>query len=314
MKRIMVTGARGQIGSELIVYLAKLYGKENVLATDLMKEYDCGVRYEQLDVLDYDRFLSLAKEFKADTLIHLAALLSYVAENNPRLAFEINVNGLVNSLEVAKECGMKHFSPSSIGAFGPSTPKDDTPQVTIQRPTTMYGVTKVTGELLGDYYHEKFGLDTRSVRFPGLISNKTLPGGGTTDYAVSVYYDAVEKGESICYLSEDTQLDMMYMPDALDAIVDLMEADEANLKNRNAYNISAMSVTPKDFEASIQKVIPEFKIIYEVDPLRQGIADSWPNKIDTHCAIEEWNFMSFYDLDKMTQDMISAIKKKNGNY
>lgn len=310
MKRILVTGANGQIGSELVELLQQEYGLDNVIASDIKETSVNSGLYEQLDVLDFDRYLELAKKYNVDTIIHLAAALSFVAEQRPVWAFNLNINGLINSLEVAKEIGAQHFSPSSIGTFGPTSPSVDTPQVTIQRPKTIYGITKVTGELLGDYYYEKYGVDTRSVRFPGLISYKTPPGGGTTDYAVSVYYDALEKGESICYLEPNTKLDMMYMPDALHAIIDLMEADEDQLIHRNAYNISSMSVSPSDFEKSIQKVMPSFKMVYDIDPLRQGIAESWPDKLDIHCAQDEFNFLSFYDLDKMTVDMLSKLKEK----
>lgn len=309
MNRILVTGADGQIGSELVGFLRESYGTDNVIASDISETSKTRGIYEVLDVMNYDRFLEVAKKYEVDAIIHLAALLSYKAEQNPVLAFDLNIGGLLNSLEVAKEIKAQHFSPSSIGAFGPSSPMIDTPQVTVQRPTTMYGITKVTGELLMDYYFNKFGVDTRSVRFPGLISHKTLPGGGTTDYAVACYYDALKDKKSICYLKEDTKLDMMYMPDALNAIVDLMEADSKDLIHRNAYNISSMSVTPKEFEESIQKIIPDFEMIYEIDPLRQAIADSWPEKMDIHWAQEEFNFLYFYDLDAMTQDMIDQLKK-----
>lgn len=310
MKKILVTGANGQIGSELVELLQKEYGIENVIASDIKEQSVNPGIYERLDVLNYEDFLYIAKKYEVDTIIHLAAVLSFVAETKPVWAFNLNMNGLLNSLEVAKECNTQHFAASSIGAFGPTSPLVDTPQMCIQRPETMYGITKVTGELLGDYYHNKYGVDTRSVRFPGLISFKTLPGGGTTDYAVQVYYDALEKQESLCYLNPDTTLDMMYMPDALHAIIDLMEADGDQLKHRNAYNISSMSVTPRDFEKSIQKIIPEFKMMYDVDPVRQKIADSWPDKMDIHCAQEEFNFLSFYDLDKMSEDMIKQLKLK----
>lgn len=309
MKRILVTGANGQIGSELVLLLREHYGDDNVIATDISETSKNDGLYEKLDVMDYDRFLELAKKYEVDSIIHLAALLSYKAEQNPVAAFDLNIGGLLNSLEVAKELKAQHFSPSSIGAFGPSSPLVDTPQVTIQRPTTMYGITKVTGELLGDYYHQKFGVDTRSIRFPGLISYKTAPGGGTTDYGVAVYFDAIKDKKSVCYLKPDTKLDMMYMPDALNAIIDLMEANGDDLIHRNAYNISAMSVTPKDFEESIKKIIPEFEIIYEVDPVRQAIADSWPDKMDIHWAQEEFNFIYFYDMDAMTKDMLENLKK-----
>lgn len=313
MKKILVTGANGQIGSELVELLQQEYGIENVIASDIKDSSVNPGIYEKLDVLDFEHYLYVAQKYEVDTILHLAAVLSFVAEQKPVWAFNLNMNGLLNSLEVAKIVGAQHFSPSSIGAFGSSSPKVETPQITIQRPETMYGITKVTGELLGDYYFNKYGVDTRSVRFPGLISSKTLPGGGTTDYAVQVYYDALSKGESVCYLEPNTKLDMMYMPDALHAIIDLMEADEKNLVHRNAYNISSMSASPKDFEQSIQKFIPEFKMIYEIDPLRQNIASTWPDKMDIHCAQDEFNFLSFYDLDAMTKDMLDKLKEKGHN-
>lgn len=310
MKRILVTGANGQIGSELVEYLQKLYGIDNVIATDIKDSSVNSGIYEHLDVLDYPRFLEIAKQYQVDTIMHLAAALSFVAEQKPVWAFHLNVQGLINSLEVAKEVGAQHFCPSSIGAFGPSTPAVNTPQVTIQDPTTIYGISKVTGELLSNYYFDKYKVDTRGVRFPGLISYKALPGGGTTDYAVEIYYEALRKHKYTCYLKEDTYLDMMYMPDALKAIVDLMETDSDKLTIRNAYNLSAFSVTPRDFEKSIQKVMPEFKMHYQVDPLRQGIADSWPDKLEVTVAQVEFGFTCEYDLDKMTQDMIYHLNMK----
>ncbi|RHW40074.1 L-threonine 3-dehydrogenase [Lysinibacillus yapensis] len=310
MKKIIVTGALGQIGSELIVKLRNLYGEDNVLATDIRKpEETCGP-FELLDVTDGKKMFELSKQFEADTMIHMAALLSATAEKNPQFAWNLNMGGLMNALEVARELNLQFFTPSSIGAFGPSTPKDNTPQDTLQRPTTMYGVNKVAGELLCDYYFTRFGVDTRGVRFPGLISYVTPPGGGTTDYAVEIYYKAVEQGRYTSYIAEGTYMDMMYMPDALQAIVDLMEADSAKLKHRNAFNISAMSFEPSQIAAAIQKHIPSFKIDYKVDPTRQAIADSWPNAIDSSAAVEEWGFKAAYDLDKMTMDMLEKLKRK----
>jgi len=242
--------------------------------------------------------------------MYLAALLSAVAEAKPQLAWDINMGGLVNALEAARELNCKFFTPSSIGAFGPDTPKNNTPQDTIQRPKTMYGVTKVSGELLCDYYYTKFGVDTRGVRFPGLISYVAPPGGGTTDYAVDIYYEALKNGKYTSYIDKGTYMDMMYMPDAIQAIIDLMEADPAKLKHRNAFNITAMSFEPEQIAAAIKKYIPEFEISYNPDPVRQGIANTWPDSIDPTAAKEEWGFKADYDLDKMTADMLQKLREK----
>ncbi|MBD8032683.1 MULTISPECIES: L-threonine 3-dehydrogenase [Solibacillus] len=308
MKKIMVTGALGQIGSELVEKLRHTYGVDNVLATDIRKIDQHEGPFEVLDVTDGKRMHALAHDFGADTMIHMAALLSATAEKNPVFAWNLNMGGLMNALEVARELDMQFFTPSSIGAFGPSTPKDNTPQDTLQRPTTMYGVNKVAGELLCDYYYTRYRLDTRGVRFPGLISYVTPPGGGTTDYAVDIYYKAIAEGRYTSYIAEGTYMDMMYMPDALQAIVDLMEADPAKLIHRNAFNISAMSFEPSQIAAEIQKHIPSFTMDYDVDPVRQAIADSWPNAIDSSAAIEEWGFKASYDLEKMTVDMLEKLK------
>ncbi|MFP3324733.1 L-threonine 3-dehydrogenase [Planococcus sp. SIMBA_160] len=310
MKRIMVTGALGQIGSELVGKLREAYGAENVLATDIRPSKNQDGPFEILDVTDAERMLTLARDFNADTMIHMAALLSATAEEKPLLAWNLNMGGLVNALEAARELGMQFFTPSSIGAFGPSTPKNDTPQDTLQRPTTMYGVNKVAGELLCDYYFTKFGVDTRGLRFPGLISNVALPGGGTTDYAVDIYYQAIENGSYTSYIAQGTRMDMMYMPDALQAIVDLMEADADKLVHRNAFNVTAMSFEPEEIAASIRKHIPDFKMDYDVDPARQAIAASWPDNIDASAAKDEWNFKTAYDLDAMTADMLEKLKQK----
>lgn len=314
MKKIIITGALGQIGSELTVRLREVYGKENVVATDIRQPEDSKVVtdgiFEILDVTDADRMKDLVEQYEVDTFIHLAALLSAVAEAKPQLAWDLNMGGLINALELSREYDLKFFTPSSIGAFGPQTPKDQTPQVTIQRPTTMYGVTKVSGELLGDYYFQKFGVDTRSVRFPGLISYDTLPGGGTTDYAVDIYYEALKNNAYTSFIDKGTYMDMMYMPDAVDLIIQLMEAPSDQLVNRNAYNVSAMSIAPEDVEKAIQKHLPDFKLSYDVDPVRQGIAESWPNAIDTTAAQEEWGFSPKYDLEKMTEDMLKQLKNK----
>lgn len=313
MKKIMVTGALGQIGSELVMKLRKEYGADNILATDIrhiVSPVTESGPFDILDVTDGEKMHELAKEFQADTMVHMAALLSATAEAKPLLAWNLNMGGLVNALEASRELGMQFFTPSSIGAFGPSTPKKDTPQDTLQRPTTMYGVNKVSGELLCDYYFHKFGLDTRGVRFPGLISNETLPGGGTTDYAVDIYYKALEDGAYTSYIAEGTFMDMMYMPDALQAIVDLMEADSSKLIHRNAFNVTAMSFEPEQIAASIRKEIPSFKMSYDVDPVRQAIANSWPDNIDATAAKEEWGFSYKYDLDAMTKDMLQTLKIK----
>ncbi|MEO4053992.1 L-threonine 3-dehydrogenase [Solibacillus sp. CAU 1738] len=310
MKKIMVTGALGQIGSELVVKLREIYGHDAVLATDIRKIEHATGPFEVLDVTDGKRMYELAKDFGADTMIHMAALLSATAEKNPVFAWNLNMGGLMNALEVAREQNLQFFTPSSIGAFGPSTPKDNTPQDTLQRPTTMYGVNKVAGELLCDYYFTRFGVDTRGVRFPGLISYVTAPGGGTTDYAVDIYYKAIEQGEYTSYIAEGTYMDMMYMPDALQAIVDLMEADGDKLIHRNAFNISAMSFEPSQIAAEIKKHISNFTLKYDVDPVRQTIADSWPNAIDSSAAIAEWGFKAEYDLEKMTKDMLEKLKRK----
>ncbi|WOV84600.1 L-threonine 3-dehydrogenase [Sporosarcina jeotgali] len=311
MKKIMVTGALGQIGSELITKLRAEYGTENVLATDIREpQTEMDGPFAILDVTDGAKMTGLAQEFGADTLMHMAALLSAKAEENPMLAWNLNMGGLVNALETARELDLQFFTPSSIGSFGPSTPKDNTPQDTLQRPTTMYGVNKVSGELLCDYYYQKFGVDTRGVRFPGLISYVAQPGGGTTDYAVDIFYKAVEEGKYTSFIAEGTYMDMMYMPDALQAIVDLMETDAANLKHRNAFNVTAMSFEPSELAAAIQKYIPTFEISYDVDPVRQSIADSWPNSLDISVAETEWGFKATYGLDAMVSDMLEKIREK----
>lgn len=309
----MITGALGQIGSELIVKLRDIYGAENVLATDIRKTDSPVVNdgpFELLDVMDLENMRKLAKDFGADTMMHMAALLSATAEAKPLLAWNLNMGGLVNALETSRELGLQFFTPSSIGAFGPSTQKDNTPQDTLQRPTTMYGVNKVAGELLCDYYFQKFDVDTRGVRFPGLISYVTPPGGGTTDYAVDIYYKALEEGKYTSYIEKGTYMDMMYMPDALQAIVDLMEADASKLEHRNAFNVTAMSFEPEQIAAAIRKHIPDFEMTYEVDPVRQTIANSWPDSIDASAAKAEWGFKAQYDLDEMTKDMLEKLKSK----
>lgn len=314
MKKILITGAMGQLGSELTTVLREHYGQDNVIGTDIRRPDEgsplLAGPYELLDVLDGQRMAEIVKNEKVDTIIHLAALLSATAEKNPKFAWDINMGGLVNALEVAREFNTSFFTPSSIGAFGPSTPKKDTPQDTIQRPTTIYGVTKVAGELLCDYYFQKFGVDTRGVRFPGLIGYVTPPGGGTTDYAVDIYYDALKKGSYESYIDRGTFMDMMYMPDALNAIIQLMEADPAKLVHRNAFNISAMSFDPEMIAREIKKHIPEFTMTYNVDPVRQGIANNWPDNIDYSAAVAEWGFKTEFDLAAMTKDMLEKLRVK----
>ncbi|PLR95237.1 L-threonine 3-dehydrogenase [Bacillus sp. T33-2] len=315
MKRILITGALGQIGSELTVKLRHLYGSENVLATDIRSNDSEAAQsgpFEILDVTDAGAMCEQAQKHKADTIIHMAALLSATAESNPVMAWNLNMGGLMNALEAAREFNCQFFTPSSIGAFGPTTPKDNTPQDTLQRPTTMYGVNKVAGELLADYYFHRFGVDTRGLRFPGLISYVAPPGGGTTDYAVKIFYEAVKNGSYTSYIGKGTFMDMMYMPDALEAIVQLMEADPTRLKHRNSFNVTAMSFEPGQIAAEIRKHVPGFTIDYEIDPVRQRIADSWPNSIDSSEATKQWGFNTKYDLQKMTADMLEKLKLKLG--
>ena len=316
MKKILVTGGLGQIGTELIMTLRGVYGNENVIASSI--EPDCpdfiretGV-YESVDVLDAKKLGEVCRKHDINQIVHLAAILSAVGESKPQLAYDINMNGLFNVLEVARETGSGVFTPSSIAAFGPSTPKDMTPQDTVQRPTTMYGVTKVAGELLCDYYHQRSGVDTRGVRFPGLISYKALPGGGTTDYAVHIYYEAIKNRKYTSYIAQGTKMDMMYMPDAIKSILDLMEADPSKLIHRNAFNIAAMSFAPEDLAAEIMKHIPDFRLDYAVDPVRQEIADSWPNSLDDSTARAEWGWKPEYDIAKMTADMLEKLAEKLG--
>jgi len=313
VKRILVTGSLGQIGSELVPALRERYGSDNVVSSDIRTpagDAQAGGPYVQLDCTSQSQIHRTVGRHQVDTIYHLAALLSAVSEQKPVVAWEINMGGLYKVLEVAREHGCAVFVPSSIGAFGPSTPPDHTPQDTIQRPTSMYGVTKVAGELLCDYYHRRFGVDTRGVRYPGIISHVAPPGGGTTDYAVEIFYEAIRNRRYTCFLSGDTCLDMMYMPDAIKAAIEVMEADPARLVHRNAFNVAAMNFTPEQIAAAIRKHIPEFTIAYEVDPVRQGIADSWPNSLDDSAAREEWGWSPSYDLEAMTKDMLEHLQKK----
>ena len=315
MKKILIIGSGGQIGTELVKKLRGIYGNENVVASDLRQltgEIAETGPFERIDSTNMMQIIEVVKKYNIDTIYNLAAILSATAELNPMLGWNVGIGSLVNCLEVARVFGCAVFTPSSIGAFGPNTPKDMTPQDTIQRPNTIYGVTKVTGELLSDYYFTRFGVDTRSVRFPGLISNLTLPGGGTTDYAVEIYYSAVKGEKFICPLEKGTFMDMMYMPDALDAMVDIMEADPSKLIHRNSFNVTAMSFDPEILYNTIKKYIPTFEMEYKPEPIKQAIANSWPNSLDDSCARNEWGWNPKYALDKMSIDMIDSLRKKMG--
>lgn len=314
MKNILIVGSTGQIGSELSIKLRSIYGVDNVICGYYKPPYPEGF-FEwgptvEIDATNKQQIADVVKKYNIDTIYNLAAILSATAEKFPQLGWDVGIGSLLNCLDVAKEFGCAVFTPSSIGAFGPSTPKDKTPQDTIQRPTTIYGITKVTGELLSDYYHTRWGVDTRSLRFPGIISNLTQPGGGTTDYAVEIYYKAVQGESFVCPVKAGTFMDMMYMPDALDAAINIMEADASKLIHRNSFNIASMSFDPEMIYAAIKKHFPDFKMTYEVDTLKQAIADSWPNSLDDTCAREEWGWKPKYDLDKMTEDMIRVLKDK----
>ena len=315
MHKILVTGALGQIGSELTYKLRDIYGTENIIASNRRKkdgheELIQSGPFEIVNINDSKQMAEVVNKYNVNVIINLAAILSAVGEKDPLACWDINMNGLYNVLELGREKGIQIINPSSIAAFGPTTPPDQTPQDTIQRPTTMYGVTKVAGELLCDYYFLKFGLDTRGVRFPGLISHATLPGGGTTDYAVHIYYEAIKNKKYTSFIAKGTKMDMMYMPDALDSIIQIMEADPAKLIHRNAFNISAMSFDPEELAASIRKFIPEFELDYDVDPVRQAIAESWPNSLDDSAAREEWGWDPKFDIDSMSKDMLENLKIK----
>ncbi|HNS17166.1 MAG TPA: NAD-dependent epimerase/dehydratase family protein [Bacteroidales bacterium] len=314
MRRILIIGSVGQIGSELTMRLREIYGNDHVVAgwrsTKPSAELAESGPLERVDATEPERIAEVVNKYRIDTIFNLAALLSAVAEQKPQAAWNVGVNGVYNVLEVARENGCAVFFPSSIGAFGPTTPLDNTPQDTVQRPGTMYGVTKVAGELLSDYYFKRFGVDTRGLRFPGIISNLTLPGGGTTDYAVEIYYAAIKEKKFTCPLKKGTFLDMMYMPDALDATIQLMEADPAKLIHRNAFNVTAMSFDPEIIFNAIKKRIPEMTIAYDVDPVKQSIAESWPNKMDDTAARQEWGWNPKWNLEAMTDDMLKVIGEK----
>ncbi|HBD65026.1 MAG TPA: UDP-glucose 4-epimerase [Clostridiales bacterium] len=315
MRKILITGALGQIGSELTTEMRRIYGSDNVVASNRRikeghEQLIASGPFETVDVNDPASLAATVDKYKINTIVNLAAILSATGEKDPQQCWNVNMNGLYNVLETAKEKNCMVFTPSSIAAFGPSTPKDKTPQDTIQRPSTMYGVTKASGELLCDYYFKKFGVDARGVRFPGLVSYKTLPGGGTTDYAVHIYYEAIKTRKYTSFIQNGTYMDMMYMPDALRAIIDLIEADPTRLKHRNAFNVTAMSFDPEMLATSIRKFIPEFELNYDVDPIRQEIADSWPNSLDDSAAREEWDWNPEYDLNSMTKDMLEKLRVK----
>ena len=316
MKNILIIGATGQIGSELTMKLRNTYPNGNVVAGYIPGAEPKGELLESgpaalVDITKPEQIANAVEQYSIDTIYNLAAVLSAVAETKPQLAWHIGVGGLYNTLEVAREKKCAVFTPSSIGSFGPGTPKIKTPQDTIQRPTTMYGVTKVTGELLSDYYAKRFGVDTRSVRFPGLISYVTPPGGGTTDYAVDIYYSAAKGEKFYCPLKPGTFMDMMYMPDALRAAIEIMEADPTRLIHRNSFNIASMSFDPEMIAAKIKEHVPGFEMEYKLDPLRQAIADSWPDSLDDSCARAEWDWKPEYDLEAMTVDMLKHLKEKN---
>lgn len=314
MKRILVTGSVGQIGSELTMELRRLYGNENVVAvghkTQPSEELRESGPFHFIDIQDRKELEGIVKEHDIDTIYNMAAILSAAGEKNPHLCWEVNMNGFMNVLEVAREYELARIiNPSSIAVFGPQTPRDNTPTETILQPTTMYGVTKVAGELLGDYYCRRFGLDVRGVRLPGIISYKTLPGGGTTDYAVAIFYEAIQHKSYKCFVREDTVLPMMYMPDALKALVDLANAPLEKLKHHSNFNVGAMSFSAGELAAEIKKHIPEFKVTYEPD-FRQAIADSWPRSVDDSVARQEWGWSPEYDLERMAEDMIEKLTEK----
>lgn len=313
IKKILIIGSAGQIGSELVVKLRTLYGKDNVVASDLKEKPSPAIAdgpYEILDINDAKKLTEIIKKHNIDSIINFAAILSATGEKNPMLAWNVNINGYLNVLEVARELKIKRIlTPSSIAAFGPSTPRDNTPQETVLKPTTIYGITKVTGELLGDYYVQKYGMDIRGLRYPGIISHETLPGGGTTDYAVAIYFDAVKYKKYTCFVNESTRLPMMYMPDCLKATIDLFQADSDKLKHHSDFNVGAMSFSTAELAESIKKYIPDFEISYAPD-FRQAIADSWPMSIDDSAARQEWGWKPEFDLDAMTKDMLDAISEK----
>lgn len=314
MKKILVTGSMGQIGTELVPYLRSIYGPENVIASARRIKDDSNLAqeglFELLDITRPEQIDTVINKHGINTVYHLASLLSGTGEKDPQTLWEINMNGLLKILEAVRKHSCSLFFPSSIAVFGPASPSDKTPQDTITRPTSIYGISKISGELLCDYYHLKYGLDIRGLRYPGVISSAALPGGGTTDYAVHVFYDAIKYSKYSCFLNEDSYIDMIYMPDVLEGAVQLMEADPSKLLHRNAFNVSAMSITPKQLFAEIKKHIPALEIEYAIDPVRQAIADSWPNSLDDSAARAEWGWNPKYDLESMTKDMLAALNVK----
>lgn len=310
--RILIIGACGQIGSELTAKLREIYGTDNVIASDIRKGdqdvFKSGP-FEVLDAMNFDAVAAIVEKYEIEEVYLMAALLSATAEKNPAFAWDLNMNSLFHVLNLAKENKIKKvFWPSSIAVFGPTTPRDNTPQYTVMEPSTVYGISKQTGERWCEYYFNKYGVDVRSIRYPGLISWKTLPGGGTTDYAVDIYYKAVEENKYTCFLSENTALPMMYMDDAIKATIGIMQAPKEEIKIRSSYNLSAMSFTPKEIAASIAKVQPGFTIDYAPD-FRQAIADSWPASIDDQKARQDWGWRHDFDLESMTKEMLENLKK-----
>jgi nucleoside-diphosphate-sugar epimerase len=313
LRKILVTGALGQIGSELVPALRARHGADAVVASDIRMPAgvpDADGDFEVLDATNFRQVHDLVRRHEVGTVYHLAALLSATSEEKPHVAWELNMGGLYKMLEVARQARCAVFFPSSIAAFGPTTPRRSTPQDTVQRPTTLYGVTKVAGELLADYYALRFGVDVRGLRFPGLISHTAPPGGGTTDYAVTIFYEALRYGTYTCFLGPETRLDMMYMPDAIRGAIELMEADPARLTHRNAFNFAAVNFTPEELAAEIRKHLPGFRIEYEVDPVRQRIANSWPESLDDAAARAEWGWKPTYDLPAMVADMLEKLRAK----
>ncbi len=314
---ILVTGASGQIGSELVPALRKIYGNNKVIGSDVVQPksglQEAGL-FEIMDVTDKEALSRLIKKYQIKIIYHLAAILSASGEKSPQKAWEVNISGFYNVLEASRELGVKQvFCPSSIAVFGPATPRVNTPQDTILNPTTIYGVSKVAGECLADYYVLKYGLDVRGCRFPGIISNKTLPGGGTTDYAVAIFYAALIQGKYTCFLKPQTRLPMMYMPDCLKAITKLMSADFSGLKHHSNFNVTAISFSAEELVAEIKKHLPSFEVEYRPD-FRQAIADSWPESIDDSAARAEWGWEPDFDLARLTEDMLRNLgeKKKQG--
>jgi nucleoside-diphosphate-sugar epimerase len=314
MKKIMVIGSVGQIGSELTIALREKYGNDNVIACGRKtkpskKLFDSGP-FEFIDITDKKTVERIVKDYDIDTIYNMAAILSAAGEKNPEACWNVNINGLYNVLEIAKDFKMTRvFIPSSIAVFGPETPKNKTPQETVLKPKTMYGITKVAGELLGDYYFKKYNLDVRGLRYPGIISSETPPGGGTTDYAVEIFYKAIKNKKYTCFVKKDTVLPMMYMPDCIKGTIDLMEADVSKLKHHSDFNMASMSFSAEELANEIKKYIPEFVCIYKPD-FRQDIADSWPRSIDDSAARKEWNWKPSFNLSSMTKDMLEKLNNR----